>query len=76
MADYYAASSSTGYTSGRHFKRARSVKSDEPLDLRGPLEVAGSVRSGRSINLEGDFIIRDKIDAYGDIVMNGSVSCE
>ncbi len=73
---YYAASAPAGLTSGRHFKRSRSIKSDDPLNLRGPLEVVGSLKSGRSISLEGDFVVRGKLDAYGDITMNGSVTCE
>lgn len=74
-------SSSSGFTNSSSrptptFTRSRSIKSEEQLDLHGPLEVAGSVKSGSSINFEGDFIVRDKVDAYGAIAIDGSVSCE
>jgi hypothetical protein len=45
------------------------------LEIQGPLDIQGSVKSGGSINLDGDFIVKDKIDAYGAITMNGNVSC-
>lgn len=58
------------------FRRTRSIRSDRELDLRGPLDIIGSVKSGSNINFDGDFIVREKIDAYGAIDMNGSVRCE
>ncbi|KAK8932874.1 hypothetical protein MAA_10802 [Metarhizium robertsii ARSEF 23] len=73
MSDYYTANPSLGYT---HFKRSPSIKSEEALDLRGPLEVTGNVESGRGINLEGEIIISGSLDAYGPLTMNGSISCE
>lgn len=74
MSDYYAASSSSlGYT---HFKRSPSIRSEEALDLRGPLEVTGNVESERGINLEGEIIVTGSLDAYGPLTMNGSISCE
>lgn len=73
MSDYYAASSSLGYT---RFKRSRSIKSEDALDLRGPLEITGSVKSERGINLEGEIIISGSLDAYGPLTMNGNISCE
>lgn len=70
---YYSGS---GYSQPPTFQRSRSIKSEEQLDLYGPLEIVGSVKSGSSINFDGDFIVRDKIDAYGGIAMNGNISCE
>lgn len=69
-------SQSRGSSSRRHFRRSRSIKSDDPLEIQGPLDIQGSVKSGGSINFNGDFIVKDKIDAYGGITMNGNVSCE
>ncbi|CAI4211796.1 unnamed protein product [Parascedosporium putredinis] len=42
---------------------------------QGPLDVGGSVKSGRSITLTGDFTIEDKMEAYGSIDMHGKVTC-
>ena len=56
------------------YQRSRSIKSDEGLDLQGPLQIDGSVKSGGSINFNGDFTVRDKIDAYGAINMNGTTT--
>lgn len=64
------------YAATPQFRRSRSIRSEHQLDLRGPLDIAGSVKSGSSINFDGDFIVRDKIDAYGAINMSGSVRCE
>lgn len=33
------------------------------------------MKFGGSINFDGDFIVKDKIDVYGVIIMNGNVSC-
>jgi cytoskeletal protein CcmA (bactofilin family) len=76
MSDYYAESSSGGYLSEPPFKRSSSIRSEGQLDLRGPLEVLGSVKAGRGINFDGDIIVRDKIDAYGNIDVDGNLSCE
>lgn len=73
MSRYHSDSS---YSRPPTFQRSRSIKSENQLDLHGPLEIVGSVKSGSSINFDGDFIVRDKIDAYGGIAMNGSISCE
>ena len=58
------------------YQRSKSIKSEEGLDLQGPLEIAGSVKSGGSINFNGDFAVKDKIDAYGAININGSLNSE
>jgi cytoskeletal protein CcmA (bactofilin family) len=75
---HYSASSSELGTDAdsppQGFRRSRSVKSDSELSLEGPLDVHGSVKSGGSIVFDGDFVIRDKIDAYGAITINGSVT--
>lgn len=59
-----------------HYRRSRSIRSERELNLRGPLDIAGSVKSGSSISFNGDFIVREKVDAYGAIDMNGSIRCE
>ena len=69
---YQASSSSYGNHSVR---RTRSVKSEDAVSLHGPLDVAGSVKSGRSITLNGDFTVEDKIEAYGSIDITGNVNC-
>ena len=72
---HYESASSSGY-SGTQFQRSRSIRSDQPLDLYGPLEIEGSVKSGSSIKFDGDFVVRGAIDAYGKIGMKGDVTCE
>jgi cytoskeletal protein CcmA (bactofilin family) len=76
----YATSSSEPVTSQEpsppSFQRSRSIKSEVELTLKGPLEINGSVKSGGSIDFDGDFVVRDKIDAYGAITINGNVSSE
>jgi hypothetical protein len=76
MGTFYHTPSSTGSNSQPIFQKSKSIKSETELELQGPLEVAGSVKSGGSITFRGDFIIRDKIDAYGTITMDGSVSAK
>lgn len=56
------------------WQRSRSIKADESLDLCGPLEINGSVQSGASIRFVGDFVVGDKVDAYGAITMNGNIT--
>ncbi|KAH8176400.1 hypothetical protein LIA77_04818 [Sarocladium implicatum] len=60
----------------QQFRRSRSIKSEDALEIQGPLDIQGSVKSGSSISLAGDFIVKDKIDAYGAINMDGNVRCE
>jgi cytoskeletal protein CcmA (bactofilin family) len=67
---------SRGSSSRRTFRRSRSIKSDDPLVIQGPLDIQGSVKSGGSIRFDGDFMVKDKIDAYGAITIDGNVSCE
>ncbi|KAH6879459.1 hypothetical protein B0T10DRAFT_566143 [Thelonectria olida] len=69
MAQYYA-------TGAPSFKTSRTIQSDGAIDLHGPIKVLGSVKSGSNISLIGDFIIRKKIDANGELIMNGSLRCE
>lgn len=51
------------------------MRSEGDVSLQGPLDVAGSVKSGRSITLSGDFTIDDKMEAYGSIDIHGNVTC-
>ncbi|KAF7543992.1 hypothetical protein G7Z17_g10311 [Cylindrodendrum hubeiense] len=57
------------------FLRSRSVRDDGQVDLLGPIDVDGSVKSGSGVTLTNDIIIREKLEAYGAIYINGSVSC-
>jgi cytoskeletal protein CcmA (bactofilin family) len=76
MASYYGeAAPGAAATYSRHWKRSRSIKTDDSVDLQGPLEVEGSVKSGGNIGFHGDFVVREKIDAYGAIHINGSLNC-
>ena len=68
---YQASSSSYNHS----VPKTRSVKSEDAVSLQGPLDVAGSVKSGRSITLNGDFTVEDKIEAYGSIDITGNVNC-
>ncbi len=56
-------------------RKTKSVKSEDDIVLQGPLDIRGSVKSGRSITLNGDFTIDDKMDAYGAIDISGNVNC-
>lgn len=72
---HHAGSSSSGQPYGLNFRRSRSIRSEGNLELRGPLDVAGTVK-GRSLTFEGDFIVSDRIEAYGSIDVNGNMTCE
>lgn len=56
--------------------RSQNIASDDGIELQGPLQIDGSVKSGGSIVFNGDFMVRDKIDAYGTINMNGNVTSQ
>lgn len=75
----YSASSSShsghGSSGNRAIPRTRSVWSEDAVSLQGPLDVTGSVKSGRSVTLNGDFTVQDKIEAYGSIDIAGNVNC-
>jgi hypothetical protein len=58
------------------FKKRKSVKSDASVELRGPMEVDGSVKSMGGITFSGDFSVRDRIEAYGNIDINGNLTCK
>lgn len=57
------------------YRMSRSIKDDQPIDLMGPVDVLGYVKSGSGVNLTGEVIVREKLEAYGAIFINGSVSC-
>jgi hypothetical protein len=73
---YYGGATADAAQPPPAFRRERSINVDEELTLVGPLEVHGSVKSGSSINFEGDFIVKGRVDAYGAINMNGSSTIE
>ena len=75
MSDNYAGADADQGTT-RQFQRSRGIKSDARLDLVGPQEIVGSVRSGASIAFDGDFIVKGNIDAYGAISVNGSLASQ
>lgn len=76
MSGYYTTGSTSDYTARWQLKRTRSIKSEEELQLSGPLDIVGSVTSGRGIGFEGKFAVRGSIDAYGDIKTKGDMVCE
>lgn len=57
------------------YRRSRSVKSDHQVDLLGPIYVDGSIKSGSGVNLTSDVMVREKLEAYGAIFINGSLNC-
>ncbi|OAR01048.1 hypothetical protein LLEC1_02903 [Akanthomyces lecanii] len=77
MPEYYhhAGSSLTGDVYGLEYQRSRSIHSEQNLELTGPLDVAGTIKA-RNIVFEGDFIVSDTIDAYGDVEINGNMTAE
>lgn len=76
MSEHYASGSTSGYTAPINVKKSKSIKSEEEISIQGPLEVAGSVQSGRGINFQGCISVRGPIDAYGNITTNGEMSCQ
>lgn len=68
-------SSSNGSTGNRSVRKTRSIRSEDAVSLQGPLDVMGSIKSGRNITLKGDFTVEDKIEAYGSIDIAGNVNC-
>lgn len=69
------AGSSSSFYPSHNANKMRSIKSDDPLDLRGPMEVDGSVKSMSSVTFRGDFSVKDRIEAYGDVDIQGNLSC-
>jgi len=67
-------SSGSGQQAGG-VKKRRSIKSEASIELVGPMEVDGSVKSMGAVTFTGDFSVRDRIEAYGDIDVNGSLTC-
>lgn len=57
-------------------KKRNSINSDTSLELNGPMEVNGSVRSGGPVTFTGDFSVRERIEAYGDIDVAGNMTCK
>lgn len=69
-------SSFSGGGSGQQGVRKRkSVKSEDSIELHGPMEVDGSVKSMGAVTFTGNFSVRDRIEAYGDITVNGNLTC-
>ncbi|KAL6692565.1 hypothetical protein J3F84DRAFT_351493 [Trichoderma pleuroticola] len=76
MSEHYASGSTSAYAASRNVKKSKSIKSEDEINVQGPLEVAGSVQSGRGINFQGSISVRGPIDAYGNITTNGELSCQ
>ena len=66
-------SSGSGQPAGG-VKKRRSIKSEASIELVGPMEVDGSVKTMGAVTFTGDFSVRDRIEAYGDIDVNGSLT--
>ncbi|KAJ4292320.1 hypothetical protein N0V88_005952 [Collariella sp. IMI 366227] len=69
---------STAHQSTPQIKYKKSIKSDNALDLRGPMQVDGSVKSMSSVTMSGDFSVRDRIEAdkvkiFGKLKINGTM---
>jgi uncharacterized protein (DUF342 family) len=60
----------------QRIKKRNSINSDTSLELNGPMEVTGSVRSGGALTFTGDFSVGERIEAYGDIDVNGNMTCK
>jgi hypothetical protein len=63
-------------TSGGQVAKKKSIKSDSSVELRGPMQVDGSVKSMGAVTFKGDFSVRDRIEAYGNIEIDGSLTCQ
>lgn len=53
-----------------------NINSDDPLVLRGPLNVVGHVKCGGSVDLEGQIAVDGGVEAYGPLVTNGDIQCQ
>lgn len=69
--------SSSSSSSGAKMKKKKSITSDHAVELRGPVEVDGSVKSMATVSFVGggEFVVRDRIEAYGDVELSGYLSC-
>jgi hypothetical protein len=68
-------SSSSGSNQQAGVRKRKSIKSETSIEVVGPMEVDGSVKSMGAVTFTGDFSVRDRIEAYGDIDVNGSLTC-
>ena len=68
---------SSSSSSGAKMKKKKSITSDHTVELRGPVEVDGSVKSMATVSFVGggEFVVRDRIEAYGDVELSGYLSC-
>ncbi|GJC95168.1 hypothetical protein ColKHC_03994 [Colletotrichum higginsianum] len=57
-------------------KKCKSIRSEGEVTLQGPLRIAGSVAAGGNATFNGDFDVRDRVEAYGAIEVNGNLVCE
>jgi hypothetical protein len=78
-AEGYSAASQEPYPEnegqGAGVKRKKAVQSEKSITMHGPMEVCGTVKSGGAITFNGDFSIGDRIEAYGNIDLKGSLTC-
>ena len=72
---YDASSAMQDDDSAPRAKRKKNINSDKSLKLKGPMEIAGSVKSGGGITFNGDFTIGERMEAYGNIELNGNMTC-
>lgn len=68
-----SSSSSSNQQTG--VRKRKSIKSEASIEIMGPMEVDGSVKSMGAVTFTGEFSVRDRIEAYGDIDVNGSLTC-
>ena len=72
---YDASSSMQEEDSAPRTKRKKNISSDKSLQLKGPMEIAGSVKAGGGITFNGDFTVGERMEAYGNIELNGNMTC-
>ena len=68
------AGSSTG--GNQPVRKSKTIRSDGEINLQGPMDIVGSVKSGSNVTFDGDFTVREKIEAYGAIDVNGNLVCK
>jgi hypothetical protein len=75
--EYYGASSSLSVpeSGNQPIRKSKTIKSEGQITLQGPLDIVGSVKSGSNITFNGDFMVKEKIEAYGAIDINGQLTC-
>lgn len=56
-------------------KKKKSIKFEILIDFCGLMEVDGLVKLMVSIKFDGDFVVRDRVEVYGDVGVYGIFNC-